>query len=463
MNGAGRGGHCGTVKCAVGYLSSPDIRGVVGPVAHLAGVPYPFPLRFRDSGDWVPRPSAKEVQKNVPQPSLEALEDDDPPAPSCDDRLQGCTDRSMTANDPPKDVVYLFGAGATHACIKSVGNPNGLLMSDLNEPLAEELNDLVRDKYPGDENLFELVNTVVGEHTDFEHVITFLDNAPSMLHRQFAEDLRKVFEQVLRAKLRAVKEDESRNPVDLYTALFDLHRLLGDSESIRGILTTNYDSYVEEALEAAGYDSVDLGFYTATSSSSSIDRSIKLLKLHGSFDWQDTWPVTVGGSDRTLWIPPGIQKDKQRYPFNVIWGVAREVLACDVLRVVGCKLGGNDWDLISLLFTTMHAQSEYKPYRVEIIDAPRNALELGAAMPYLDPVSILELAAIGERLVSEWTGGAPRTFNDMKEEEKESVVTRAGVTKNWFEIWLRHRAEILFEETGTLATSVGAVEDFLER
>ena len=369
----------------------------------------------------------------------------------------------MMVNDRPSKVVYLFGAGATHACVQRIGSPHGLLMSDLNYPLAKEINLLVQDKYPDHKNILELVNTVVGEETDIEHVITFLDNAPSFLHREFAEDLRRVFAAVLRDRLHAVQEGTDKNPIGLYTALFDLHTLVEDSEVVAGILTTNYDSYVEEALDAAGYGSVDLGFRLAASGPDSHDEAVKVLKLHGSFDWEDAWPVATGESGQPLWIPPGIQKDKQRYPFNLIWGIAREVLACDVLRIVGCRLDGNDWDLISLLFTSIHAHSNNRPYRVEIIDAPRNALALGKAMPYLDPVSVLELEGVGPQLVSEWSGGAPRSFGELTRDEREKVVKSAGGSRNWFEIWLRQRAELLYEELGTLTTAVGAIEQFLEQ
>ena len=51
----------------------------------------------------------------------------------------------------------------------------------------------------------------------------------------------------------------------------------------------------------------------------------KLLKLHGSFNWKDTWPVPQEASNRArrdrlgmpLWIPPGTySKGKGKLP---IW------------------------------------------------------------------------------------------------------------------------------------------------
>ncbi len=64
--------------------------------------------------------------------------------------------------------------------------------------------------------------------------------------------------------------------------------------------------------------------------------------------------------------------------------MARDVLDCDVLRVIGCRLGSNDWDLISLIFSTHHANRDARPaYDIEIIDAPQHALQLQKAYPYL--------------------------------------------------------------------------------
>ena len=245
--------------------------------------------------------------------------------------------------------------------------------------------------------------------------------------------------------------------------LFDLHNIPGSRESIQGVLTTNYDSYVEEALHAAAYGSVNIGFHTNVPIPSSSHESVTVLKLHGSFDWQDTWPIAIGEGQETLWIPPGILKDKQRYPFNIIWGLARDVLACDVLRIIGCRLDGNDWDLVSLLFSSIHVQATYRPYRVEIIDSPQSAIELSKALPYLHPLSLLEIEGIGPQLVSEWSGGAPRTLEELTLEEREEVVSRAGRSQNWFEIWLRQKAELLYSDLGTLATPAGAIEQFLEQ
>ena len=240
-------------------------------------------------------------------------------------------------------VVYLIGAGATHACAQRVGSPHSLLMRGLGTPLTKKVRQLAVNDYSDHPSLNDLVNTVIDEETDFEHVISFLDEAPSLLHRQFAHDLRQAFEEVLRDQLKAVSDDENGNPIELYRVLFDIHNVPNCPEALQGILTTNYDPYIEEALDAVDLGPVDFGFILEDLPADPHASGTRLLKLHGSFDWQDTWPISRGSGDATLWIPPGINKEKQTYPFNILWGLARELLSCDVLRVIGCRLDANDW------------------------------------------------------------------------------------------------------------------------
>ena len=96
----------------------------------------------------------------------------------------------MTNQKKRRTVVYLVGAGASHGCVKFVGSARGMLMRDLNQRLADTVRALVTEEYEGDERLSTLVNAVIDDHTDFEHVITFLADSPSDLHRRFANSLR---------------------------------------------------------------------------------------------------------------------------------------------------------------------------------------------------------------------------------------------------------------------------------
>ena len=299
----------------------------------------------------------------------------------------------------------------------------------------------------------------MGSTSDIEHVITFLDESASALHRQFADDLRKAFENVLRQQLEKIEEELSRAPADLYSALLDMYQVDGCPEELRGILTINYDEYIEEAVARAD-GSFDFGVYVHGASSSK--PGLKLLKLHGSFGWEDAWPILHGSGDTTLWIPPGIQKAKERYPFNILWGLARELLDCDVLRIIGCRLGPNDWDLISLIFTTRHTNSIRPPYTIEVIDAPLHAAELQESYPYLDVQSILEVERIGSQFVSEFSGRPPQPYASLPPGEQERVRNVAGRNQNWFRLCLKQQAEALYVELGSVKTRLGAFERLLE-
>jgi hypothetical protein len=131
------------------------------------------------------------------------------------------------------------------------------------------------------------------------------------------------------------------------------------------------------------------------------------------------------------------------------------------LRVIGCKLSQNDWDLISLLFATKHVRSSGSAYEIEIINAPNQAEEIKRSFPYLGVKSMLEVEQIGEALVGEFSGGGPRKFSSLTEAEKSIVLTNAGWSRNWFHLWLKHKAEALFENLGSVRTPNGTLNSLL--
>ena len=357
-------------------------------------------------------------------------------------------------------VVYLLGAGATQACVSSVRSPHRILMTDLGQPLNERLQELVSSGFYADATLRNLVNSVIDDSTDFEHVITFLDDAPSLRHRQFADEMRKAFENVLRDRLDRIRQETQGDAVGLYRVLLDMYNIRRCPESLKGIITINYDDYMEDAIEQVCETPVDFGIRVDPVLGDG--DGVKLLKLHGSFGWRDTLPISRGANgDATLWIPPGIHKAKQAYPFNVLWGLARELLSCDVLRVVGCRLGANDWDLISLLFTMRHVNVVDRP-QIEVIDAPKHVQELKKEYPYLELSSILEVDQIGSQLITEFTGWTPKPFADFDDGEQKQIIELARLNRNWFELWLYAKIEYLVIELGDVSTDKGLVEQFLE-
>ena len=332
-------------------------------------------------------------------------------------------------------------------------------MRDLGEPLNEKLRELVQGDNFQDENLRHLINTVVDGSTDYEHIITFLEDAPSQEHRRFALEMKRAFEVVLREQLHRIREDMQDDPTELYEVLVDLYNIDRNPEQLQGIITLNYDEYLEAAIEKVSTGGVDFGIRVEPTSTQK--STVKLLKLHGSFGWQDTWPIRKGeNGESTLWIPPGIHKAKQTYPFNVIWGLARELLDCDILRVVGCRLAGNDWDLVSLLFAMQHVNSGVRP-RIEVIDAPCRVEELREMYPYLDLMSILDVERIGGHLIGEARGTNPQDLAELTEEDRADVVALVSEQGKWFERWLQQKVELLNAELGSVQTVSGAVDRFL--
>lgn len=381
----------------------------------------------------------------------------------------------MANIESSKKVAYLIGAGGSHACVKALHGSTGILMSDLATDLATDIKCLV-DRVAQYRPLRSVVNEIITEETDFEHLITFFDESPSALHKKFADKLREVFEDVLNKRLKNVKEEIGSHPTSLYEALFDMYNVKGINESLHGILTLNYDDYIEvAAAEIHDHDSprIDLDFGESTNKT----QRCWFLKLHGSFGWEDTWPIRrreVDSTRRPLWIPPGIRKGKERYPFNLLWGLARDILNCDVLRVIGCRLGPSDWDLISLLFSTRHANRDCdnrardRPYVIEIIDSPNHATRLQKSYPYLDVKSLFEIDTldIGRSLVGEFMGIAPCKYDTLSNEQtmqlRKTVEDRND--ENWFRKWLVQMGEGLQATLGEESTTTdkGAFRRWLE-
>jgi hypothetical protein len=324
------------------------------------------------------------------------------------------------------------------------------------------MRELYTDSFSDHSGVKHLVNDVVGDETDFEHLLTFLADTPSNRYQEFASRLREVFSDVLRTELLEVRESLGEKHSTLYSVLLDMHNVDDSGEALKGFITLNYDSFLEHAIEKIHGHGVDYGVHTGDVGSQ--ERTIPVLKLHGSFSWRHTWPIQVAEvGENALWIPPGIRKAKADYPFNAIWGAARELLDCDVLRIIGCNLGPNDWDLVSLLFTTMHGRESARPYKVEVVAPPSTAARIANEFPYLGVRSLLEVADVGPQLVAEVLGGEPTSFSDLDEESQKRAIKEAnGKIRNPFEHWLRVKGEVMYGKLLTIGTDRNIFRDFVE-
>jgi hypothetical protein len=359
-----------------------------------------------------------------------------------------------------RQVVYLFGAGASHGCAKFRSSRTGILMRDLALDISEKVRKLATDEFKGNASITRLVNDVIREETEIEQVITFLEESGSRIHQDFARALRDVFRSVLAQRLSTIATELTAMRSQLYASVIDMHLVEKFEEKLSGILTLNYDDLIEHAIQEVLGLRVDYGIGQASRTAD----SIRLLKLHGSFNWEEAWPINKRDVAATtpFWIPPGIQKEKARYPFSVLWGMAREMLDCDVLRIVGCRLTANDWDLVSMLFATQHVHSRRIPYDIEIIDTLETADRIKTNFPYLGARSLVELRDVGPRMISELIGGDPRPYNDLSDSDKGKLKKAAAENvPNPFEYWLRLKAEIMFEDLDSIATPKGIIENFV--
>ena len=367
-------------------------------------------------------------------------------------------------DETPRRVSYLFGAGATQGAVQYAGSIEKLVMPGLIERLQDSTRNAYVEDFSDHAGLKHLVNDVFDDSTDFEHLLTFLADTPSQRYKDFAERLKKVFSTVLRRALAGVRSELGDQHSALYAALLDMHEVPGAGEHLVGFLTLNYDNFLEHAIEHALGRTVDYGVEVANPKSCDGQAPISVLKLHGSFSWHSMWPIEVAEeSDVGLWIPPGIRKAKGEYPFNAIWGRARELLDCDVLRIVGCNLGPNDWDLVSLLFTTMHGRESAQPYEIEVIGRPANAEKMSKTFPYLNSRSLLEIRELGAQFIAEVLGTHPTDFSDLNQAEQERALD-AAATKitNPFHHWLRLKGELMHRDLESISTERDLFRRFIE-
>jgi hypothetical protein len=367
-----------------------------------------------------------------------------------------------SAEFAPRRVVYLLGAGATQGVARFAGSSVDLVMPGLIDRLLERMREEYLEHFAGHQGVKDLVNDVVDDKTDFEHLLTFLEDAPSRPYQKFAERLKTVFSGVLRAALDDVRRELDGKHSALYAALVDMHQVGGSGESLAGFLTLNYDSFLEHAIEDILDRGVDYGVHVRNGANGA--DPVPVLKLHGSFSWRHTWPLEVAEEmGDGLWIPPGIRKAKGDYPFNMIWGAARELLDCDVLRLIGCNLGPNDWDLVSLLFSTMHGRESGGPYEVEIIGWPKTTVRIAEAFPYLNVRSLFEIDGVGSQSIAEVLGNEPTEYSALSESERKRAVENASSKiANPFEHWLRLKGELMLRDLSSIETPEGRFQEFVE-
>lgn len=260
----------------------------------------------------------------------------------------------------PKKVVYLFGAGATHAEImglygreltSEIMATNGLLISHVsNRVLAKARRNT---DYTDD-----IGCTISERNANIEQLIGLLESNRVKNGSAKADLLRDLIKKDIQQHISVTPT--SKRPT-LYKGLIEFHKIeqIKRQELLTGLITMNYDNLLDEAYEELYEKSPN--YYLNSNNSP----DLPLLKLHGSFKW----PKLKFGSNEieVPIIPPGMRKNYLELPFTFIWGRAVELLAeCDVLRIIGCSLDSTDWGLIELLYKAHFCAG--KAFEIQIIN-----------------------------------------------------------------------------------------------
>lgn len=229
-----------------------------------------------------------------------------------------------------KNIIYLFGSGASHAVINAIDPSKQLLTADIRQKIHEKEKDAKVKNIPVD-----IWNELMDPEVDIEHLISILE---TNYHHESAQNLKNYYHDAIISLSKEVIEkiDDPAYQPNLYSVLFDFHNIKDNSEKVISVFTLNYEDLFEQTLKSHLNLEVDY----LINKKSKTRKFVPVLKLHGSFNWVNTRPINIKKAKRikgadALWIPPGVEKRKENYPFNILWGKAFEFLMkCDILRVI---------------------------------------------------------------------------------------------------------------------------------
>ena len=331
-----------------------------------------------------------------------------------------------------KKIIYLFGSGASHAVISALDPSRQFLTSDIRQEISKMRKVKNAIGLPT-----ELWNELLDPKVDIEHLISILE---INYHYDSTQKIREYYHDAILNLSKEFLENIEINIPNLYSILFDLHSVKGLQETVRCVMTLNYENILERALQSHLNFEVDYVFKKNRGKSGI--KTIPVIKLHGSFNWKNTRPISVGKVDKiqsrdALWIPPGLDKKKEIYPFNILWGQAFDYLmSCNTLRVIGCSLNRNDWGLIPMFYTALRLSKNKNSFEIEIIDFADVGEKVKDNYPYLNIKSILELNEFKNYLIDVYSLSES---DPIPEYIKSDLSSDASKKANIFELWLKSK------------------------
>jgi len=370
----------------------------------------------------------------------------------------------------PLKVVYLFGSGASQGEASFADDTINLLADGIREDILTELGHEKNNKRLN----ATLINELTRENVDVEQLISLYASSGNKQNASLTRILKKYYKEGVLKKINELDKAGKFTP-KLYAALIDMHQIEPLKETLLGVMTLNYEDLIDRAVWQV-YEDVDYSFAIDCEPKSVTGAEKKpfiVLKLHGSFNWKNEFPVTLKNEIRhdedILWIPPGVEKRYEQYPFSIVWGKARELLDCDILRIVGCSLSRNDWHLVSLLYSTQRLNKKGKGYGIEVINRALSREEetrpiygeedIKKKYPHLRHIRhIYELEEIIDlvqtSLMVDGDGASRQVDTDMIIDYLSKL--------NPFEMWLRAKGEYLKKKNIHINTSKNIFKNFIE-
>jgi hypothetical protein len=340
----------------------------------------------------------------------------------------------------PKRVVYLIGAGATQAEIANKGSVENILMQGVSQRItikAKEKKELNLDWLPP-------VKEQDPIKLDLEQLVSLLITNGNSIKKylQAANSLKQLYRDDIIAILKRTNVLDSP---DLALNLLGLHNdsKFKEVETLAGIINLNHDNLFEVASQKI-YDGINIEFNFLEDGFKKNTNAPLILKLHGSFNWKSSWPIqlidlhsyTDTDDDDYIWLPPTTVKEAKEFPYSKLIGKAYELLMdCDILRVVGCSLNQNDWNIINLVFSTQYLKfvhtSNY--YDIQLILNPKEAEGIRERYSYLGKIhTISELSDLDD------DEGKNPYFKAHEDGMVDFSNTNLG---NYFKFWLDKKTE----------------------
>jgi len=351
-----------------------------------------------------------------------------------------------------KKIVYLIGAGATHAEVQRVDPAILLLTKDVTDGIIKRI-EKSNIKY------LEEVRNELSSKCDIEHLITLYEKIGTRKYQNISSKLKELFRTEILARLKML--GPSFEPV-LYQSLIDLHEIHGIKEKLSCFFSLNYDDMLDVAIQR-----IKNGIFYSVSVKinkkycnyvQATKDMFPFLKLHGSFNWTKDYPLIVSSQysikkNDVLWIPPGAEKKTDNYPFNHLWSTAKEQFDFDILRVIGCSLNRNDWQLISLIFSLQKINNSV----IEIIDYNDVGEGIRKQYPYLKIFTLSEISECRDYLSDLYGPFHKKTLPSWAIDN----INRSNTKINILEWWLRAKGNELKKKNIPIATTSRVFEKFI--